>query len=959
MRGSPRRVFLSHTSELREFPAARSFVEAAESAVARAGDVVADMAYFTARDGTPAGYCREVVAGCDVYAGLIGLRYGSLVRDQPEMSYTELEFDAAGEAGLTRLVFVLDENAALLAPPDRLYDQDAGLRDRQRAFRDRLRDSGITVATFGSPEQLEVLLLQALHEARPQAPAGAVPEPAGVTVPAGIHNLPRRPARVFVGRAGALDQLRGALAGDANAVVTQAVHGLGGVGKSELALQHAEACRGQYQLIWWIIAEDSDQIQAGLAALADRLCRQAAGAGTTADAARWAAAWLQAHSGWLLILDNVSNPGDVESLLGLLTSGHIVITTRRDIGWDQVADPIRLDVLEFAPAAQLIVTRTGQHEAAGQEAAAAVAAELGCLPLALNQAAAYITQTRIPVAAYLQRLRQHPAVMHAAGGEQAQRTIARVWDITIDALRVSHPDAIMLLRILACYAPDEIPRSILGGGDDAQKLAVDEALGALASYSMITLTAETVSMHRLVQAVIQARQVSVDQDSAFGGWDPLATALIWLNHAIPADPDRNVAGWPLLRALTPHGDSLAALFQPGKQPMRLGRLQGQLALFHSSQGQYQQARALGWSALAIMAATLGLDHPSTVIALDNLGATYSRLGQPEHALTLQQRALQITEATLGPDHPDTATRLNNLASSYRVQGQLRQTLTLQQRALQITEATLGPDHPDTATRLNNLGLTYSDLGQPDKALPLVQRALQITEATLGPDHPETATRLGNLAITYDLLGQPGQALPLVQRALQITETALGPDHPDTATLLSNLATVHRTLGQAGQALPLLQRALPVLVATLGASHPSMATALGNLGEMYRVLGQADHALPLEQRALQITESTLGSDHPDMATRLNNLGLTYSALGEADQALPLQQRALQVIESTLGPDHPNTATARGNLAATYRALGQADQTLPLQTRALATDKNTGDTSQTGSVPKERADEDAPH
>src|SRR5689334_19080901 len=131
----PRRVFLSHTSELREFPQGRSVVAAAEAAVSRAGDAVADMAYFTARDVKPAEYCQDRVRGCDVYVGLIGLRYGTPVRDQPGVSYTELEFDTATEAGLARLVFLLDEDAAVPIPVARLLDGDPGLQARQRALR--------------------------------------------------------------------------------------------------------------------------------------------------------------------------------------------------------------------------------------------------------------------------------------------------------------------------------------------------------------------------------------------------------------------------------------------------------------------------------------------------------------------------------------------------------------------------------------------------------------------------------------------------------------------------------------------------------------------------------------------------------------------------------------------------------------------------------------------------------
>ena len=231
----------------------------------------------------------------------------------------------------------------------------------------------------------------------------------------GTHNLPRPPARVFVGRDAAAGLLRGALGGDGGAVVIQAVYGLGGVGKSELALHHAAACRAEYSLIWWITAEDGEQIGAGLAALAGRLCRPVATTGTTAEAAAWAVGWLQAHPGWLLILDNVNDPADVGPLLGELTGGHIVITTRRDTGWDKIAVPVRLDVLDPGPATDLIAARTGSTDPAGRDAAAAVAAELRYLPLALDQAAAYITQTRITPAAYLRRLREHPAEMYAAG----------------------------------------------------------------------------------------------------------------------------------------------------------------------------------------------------------------------------------------------------------------------------------------------------------------------------------------------------------------------------------------------------------------------------------------------------------------------------------------------------------------------------------------------------------------
>ena len=178
------RVFLSHTSELRRYPAGRSFVAAAEQAVARAGGVVVDMAYFTAREDKPAVYCREQVGQADLYAGIIGFRYGSPVRDEPGCSYTELEFAEAGELGLPRLVFMLDENAVLPLPQVFLSDPVHG--ERQRAFRERVQDAGITVQRVDSPDRLEMLLFQALtslqRTAGRRGDRARVPGDAGVAV---------------------------------------------------------------------------------------------------------------------------------------------------------------------------------------------------------------------------------------------------------------------------------------------------------------------------------------------------------------------------------------------------------------------------------------------------------------------------------------------------------------------------------------------------------------------------------------------------------------------------------------------------------------------------------------------------------------------------------------------------------------------------------------------------------
>jgi tetratricopeptide (TPR) repeat protein len=300
MAGVPRRVFLSHTSELAEFPAGRSFVAAAADAVTRAGDAVADMAYFTAREDKPSEVCREAVRGCAVYVGLIGLRYGSPVRDLPEVSYTELEFDTAIEAGLPRLVFILDEDAELPIPPSRLFDREADLRERQRAFRARLPESGATVRAVSSPDRLETLLLQALLEFRPAAPVAAVGAGVGLPAPPDL-----------VGRRGEVDALVAAwLAAPPEPV---AVLGAPGIGKSAvcLAALHDGRVLGRFGARrWFVRCDGAGSEQALLAGLAAELGVIAEGAGRLSDRVR---AVLGEGPG-VVVLDNFETPWTADPL---------------------------------------------------------------------------------------------------------------------------------------------------------------------------------------------------------------------------------------------------------------------------------------------------------------------------------------------------------------------------------------------------------------------------------------------------------------------------------------------------------------------------------------------------------------------------------------------------------------------------------------------------------------------
>ena len=443
--------------------------------------------------------------------------------------------------------------------------------------------------------------------------------------------------------------------------------------------------------------------------------------------------------------------------------------------------------------------------------ARAISADLGGLPLALDQAGAYIEESRCNLARYesLYRLQPSPLLRRRGGSKpDYPASVATTWSLSFEKVEQQNPMAAELLRCCAFVHPDTIPEELftagvahLGTGLQQMRrdpLAFDEALRVLLAYSLIHRdpTTATLSIHRLVQAIL------IDAL-------PTKNRRLWRERVIRAlnqvFPEKMFEEWTICGHLLPHVLVCVTWIEQGLVPPTSAEahLLHKAGNYLRERGQYLEAEPLLTQALAIHELQLGADHPDTASSLNSLARLYRSQGKYREAEPLLKRALAIREQQLGTDHLSTATSLNHLAGLYRMEGKYLEAEPLLKRALTIREQRLGFNHPDTAQSLNSLAYLYLVQGKYAEAEPLYMRALSIREQQLGPKHLDTATSFHNLALLRESQGKYAEAEALYKRAIAIYEHWLGETSPETARILNDLATFYRVQGKYEEAEPVM------------------------------------------------------------------------------------------------------------------------------------------------------------
>ncbi|GFF61692.1 putative Pfs, NB-ARC and TPR domain protein (JCVI) [Aspergillus udagawae] len=772
----------------------------------------------------------------------------------------------------------------------------------------------------------------------------------------------------FVGRQDELDKLWQYLQPKSSRSRKVAIlHGLGGIGKTQLALRFARDHKDDFTAIFWLSGKDRGTLLRSLSSILPRLPGQSQNTEVVNNEemeqrARELLYWLalDGNSRWLIIFDSVDQYSpirssvdgayDIREFFPTANHGSILITTRLQ-RLIELGRPLPVKRLGSNDAIQLLLqssglsSRNSMTEIESNPDILALAVRLDGLPLAIVIAGAFMRETGTSITDYLQYYQESWFELHSKSspGRQYQKgNMFQTWMISYNEVKMRDPDAAKLLLLLACFDNRDIWYELVHCCSRSpnvpawlkrpvsDKLAFKSSLKTLIEFSLIESKQHegSYSMHPVVQ------EWCLNVAGAEGRLDLTQLnelALICVGYSVPSTSDKNYS--ELQRRLIPHanhvrhGDWRDGNIAVMEACHNIGNL-------NKDQGKLKEAEEMYQQALSGREMALGPDHASTLDTVNNIGSLYVDQRKLKKAEGMFQRALTGYEKTLGPDHLSTLDTVNNLGRLYRIRGSLKKAEMMSQRALAGYEKTLGPGHPSTLNTVNNLGRLYVDQGKLKEAEMMYQRALSGYEKALSPDHTSTLDTVNNIGSLYVGQGKLKEAEEMFQRALTGYERALGPDHTSTLDTVNNIGSLYVGQGKLKEAEEMYQQALAGYEIALGPDHTSTLDTVNNIGSLYVGQGKLKEAEEMFRRALTGYEKALGPDNTPTLATINNIGNLYSDRGRLKEAEEMFQQALAGYEKALGPDHTSTLNTVNNLGRLYVDQGKLKEAEMMYQRALS-------------------------
>ncbi|MFE6283391.1 FxSxx-COOH system tetratricopeptide repeat protein [Streptomyces sp. NPDC057877] len=822
--------------------------------------------------------------------------------------------------------------------------------------------------------------------------ATPAPEPEGVTLgkpqegvsslrPAVLNNMPPRNA-LFTGRADLLRMLERNLGQGPTAVLPHALHGMGGVGKSQLALEYVYRNATRYDVVWWIPAERPTQIAQALVELAQRLgLRMTSEANTAVPAVLEALRTGHPYSNWLLVFDNAESPEAVRNYFptspGSGPIGSILVTSRNP-QWNTLAHPLEVDVFKREESIHLLQRRNPDLPDVEADQLAAV---LGDLPLAVEQASAWRAETGMPAAEYLRLFEEKRAeLMTVSKPTHYEETVATAWNVSLDHLERKNAAALQLLQVCAYLAPEPISRSLFSRAPvepiapDLDRALTDplrlgRAIREINRYSLAKIDHRTnsIQMHRLVQAVLIARMSQEQRDRMQNG------AHMLLAGDTPGNPQDPI-NWAKFGELYPHVLVSEAVRSPSRHVRQMVQNVAEYLFYW---GEHEAAREFARNTYDLWCELRGESDGQTLMLGRHLRYVLSQMGRYEEAAAVVRRmravleqadadtdadeellrvlalaagdrraqgnfkeALKINQEVYqramryGDDEPETLLHAHNLAVSLRVNGKFREALELDQQTWQLKSQMYGEEALTSMLTESSVALDRRELGEYLAAVRLFESITERYRQQTGENHPNTLRNLARLGVTLRKAGRHTEAVEHTRRARKELLNRYGPEHPDSLVASLNLSVDLRQLNELKESVQLGEQTRDLYVQVFGDGHPYTIETAMDLAITYRLLNRVGAARELNEAALARCIENLGEEHPDTLVCRINLASDMFAHGEVNAALEMDEETLHHATGILGAKHPTVLVLTSNVAQDLKALGRTEDAEAQHQIALA-------------------------